>query len=183
MLQRSNSSYYKQLSDEEDQETEQINSTPLARSETWTGFQAALEVPGARSGEDFALGLNPQLRAFVESMRKATATVDFGLSFQYTDLSFQPKGSSKPILQNVTGSIEAGSLTAVMGGSGAGKSTFVNVLMGKTINTGGQVSINNIPGKIKRYKKLIGKSTRFSNSTNTFEHAGSEETKLIELMV
>ena len=43
-----------------------------------------------------------------------------------------------------------------MGGSGAGKSTFVNVLMGKTLNTGGHVSINNIPGKIKKYKKLIG---------------------------
>lgn len=155
-LQRSASSYYKQLSDEEDQDSDQTQVTPLARQETWTGFQAALEVPGARSGQDFNLGLNPQLRAFVESMRKATSTADFGLSFQYSDLSFQPKGSSRPILQNVTGSIKAGSLTAVMGGSGAGKSTFVNVLMGKTINTGGQVSINNIPGKIKRYKKLIG---------------------------
>ena len=92
-LQRSASSYYKQLSDEEDQDSDQTQVTPLARQETWTGFQAALEVPGARSGQDFNLGLNPQLRAFVESMRKATSTADFGLSFQYSDLSFHYKSS------------------------------------------------------------------------------------------
>ncbi|KAF4497285.1 ABC transporter (ATP-binding-cassette) [Fusarium agapanthi] len=43
-----------------------------------------------------------------------------------------------------------------MGGSGAGKSTFVNVLMGKTSNTGGIVAVNNTPGKMKQYKKLTG---------------------------
>ena len=43
-----------------------------------------------------------------------------------------------------------------MGGSGAGKSTFVNVLMGKTNNTDGIVAVNNSPGKLGRYKKVIG---------------------------
>jgi len=89
-------------------------------------------------------------------MKRAINHDELGLSFQYSNLSFHPKSSAKPVLQNVTGSIQAGSLVAVMGGSGAGKSTFVNVLMGKTVNTGGTVSINNVPGKIKRYKKLIG---------------------------
>ncbi|RYP70979.1 hypothetical protein DL771_005074 [Monosporascus sp. 5C6A] len=146
---------YKQLSDV-DQEMDHVAPMHMRGQDQWAGFQAALEVPGMAPGQDFETGLTPQLQAFVESMRKATATADFGMSFQYSDLSFHPKGSAKPILQNVTGSIEAGSLTAVMGGSGAGKSTFVNVLMGKTINTGGHVSVNNIPGKIKRYRKLIG---------------------------
>ncbi|CAJ2504778.1 Uu.00g121720.m01.CDS01 [Anthostomella pinea] len=147
---------YKELSDEAENEMLPMQPT-MPRSETWTGFQAALDVPtpGSRTG-DFDSGLSPELRVFVESMRKATDATQFGLSFTYTDLSFHPKGAVKPILQNVTGSIERGSLTAVMGGSGAGKSTFVNVLMGKTTNTGGSVTINNIPGKIKRYKKLIG---------------------------
>ncbi len=150
---------YKQIENTEyqDQDMEQVDLGDVPRQVQWTGFQAALEVPNAApGGGDFESGLNPQLQAFVESMRRATATTDFGMSFQYLDLSFQPKGSTQPILQNVTGSIEAGSLTAVMGGSGAGKSTFVNVLMGKTVNTGGNVSVNNIPGRISRYKKLIG---------------------------
>ncbi|KAI0204507.1 hypothetical protein F4808DRAFT_345238 [Astrocystis sublimbata] len=128
------------------------------RNDAWAGFQAALDLPIPVSSdmEEYDLGLTPELRAFVDSMRKATDASQFGLSFTYNNLSFQPKGATKPILQNVTGSIESGSLTAVMGGSGAGKSTFVNVLMGKTTNTGGQVTVNSIPGKIKRYKKLIG---------------------------
>jgi ABC-type multidrug transport system ATPase subunit len=101
--------------------------------------------------------LSPELRAFVESMRKATVDAQyFGLTFRYTNLSFQPRRAPKPILQNVTGSINRGSLVAVMGGSGAGKSTFVNVLMGKITRTKGLVTINDVPGRIKRYKKVIG---------------------------
>ena len=74
----------------------------------------------------------------------------------FEDLSFHPKGSPKPILSNITGEIGRGAMVGVMGGSGAGKSTFVNVLMGKTNNTGGSVRINGTPGKIKQYKKIIG---------------------------
>jgi ABC-type multidrug transport system ATPase subunit len=155
---------YKELPDENendhDQEMLPMNATYMPpRMDTWTGFEAALDIPipvNSLDTEVYELGLTPEVKAFVDSMRKATDASQFGLSFTYTNLSFQPKGAPRPILQNVTGSIERGSLTAVMGGSGAGKSTFVNVLMGKTTNTGGLVTVNNIPGKIKRYKKLIG---------------------------
>lgn len=152
---------YRQLSGEADQDHElasmQATYTPRA-ADHWAGFQLALDMPIPINSdtEGYDQGLSSELRAFVESMRKATDASQFGLSFTYNNLSFHPKGAPKPILQNVTGSIERGSLTAVMGGSGAGKSTFVNVLMGKTTNTGGSVTVNNIPGKIKRYKKLIG---------------------------
>lgn len=121
-----------------------------------TGFEAALSMGLDRPILDMGEELSPELRSFVQSMQKATDAARFGLSFQYADLSFQPKGMSRPILQKVTGSIDRGSLTAVMGGSGAGKSTFVNVLMGKTTNTGGIIMVNDAPNKIKRYKKLIG---------------------------
>ncbi|TRX90889.1 hypothetical protein FHL15_008293 [Xylaria flabelliformis] len=151
---------YKELPEDTDNsEPLSMGATYMPRGEdAWAGFQAALDIPIPVDSdtEEYDSGLTPELRAFVDSMRKATDASQFGLSFTYTDLSFQPKGASKPILQNVTGSIERGSLTAVMGGSGAGKSTFVNVLMGKTTNTGGSVTVNNIPGQIKRYKKLIG---------------------------
>ncbi|KAI0509660.1 hypothetical protein F5B22DRAFT_308113 [Xylaria bambusicola] len=152
---------YKELRDETDQDHEMLpmQATYMPpRADTWAGFQAALDIPIPVTSdmEVYDSGLTPELRAFVDSMRKATDASQFGLSFTYNNLGFHPKGSPKPILQNVTGSIERGSLTAVMGGSGAGKSTFVNVLMGKTTNTGGLVTVNNIPGKIKRYKKLIG---------------------------
>ncbi|KAK0610160.1 hypothetical protein B0T17DRAFT_500903 [Bombardia bombarda] len=155
---------YKQLPDDQQRETE-LEMSPMVdatyipgRQDVWSGF-AALDMPydhGAMHADKVEPGYTPEIRAFVESMRKATDASDFGLSFGYNQLTFQPKGVNRPILQNVTGSIKRGSLTAIMGGSGAGKSTFVNVLMGKTVYTNGVVSINNTPGKLKRYKKLIG---------------------------
>ncbi|KAL2751991.1 hypothetical protein ACRALDRAFT_1066098 [Sodiomyces alcalophilus JCM 7366] len=148
---------YRQIDDENqegDHEMMPLEATYAPGRDGWTGFQAALDddVPALRRADT----LNPQLRTFIESMQKATNAIDLGLSFAYDNLSFHPKSTPRPILQNVTGSIHRGSLVAVMGGSGAGKSTFVNVLMGKTTNTGGTVTVNDIPGKIKRYKKIIG---------------------------
>ena len=149
---------YKALPEEHDHEMIPMDATYVPGRDGWTGFEAALDMSNDQDGNEQNVGseLTPQLRAFVESMRKATEVTNFGLSFGYSGLSFHPKGSARPVLQNVTGSIDRGSLVAVMGGSGAGKSTFVNVLMGKTNHTGGQVSVNNIPGKLKRYKKVTG---------------------------
>ncbi|KAL8992341.1 MAG: hypothetical protein Q9169_007174 [Polycauliona sp. 2 TL-2023] len=96
------------------------------------------------------------LDLFIQSMSKCIGTEKFGLSFEFTDLKFQPKKAKKPILSEVTGKIDRGSLWGVMGASGAGKSTFVNVLMGKLACTGGTTKINGVPGDIKKYKKIIG---------------------------
>ncbi|KDN59896.1 hypothetical protein CSUB01_10867 [Colletotrichum sublineola] len=151
---------YRALSEDNDREMAPLSETftPMRTDSFGGGFLAALDI-GSRSSvskRPRSEELNPQLMAFVSSMRRATDATTFGLSFSYSDLSFQPKKSSKKILQNVTGSIDRGTLTAVMGGSGAGKSTFVNVLMGKTKNTGGTVAVNSSPDKMKRYKKVIG---------------------------
>ncbi|KAL0777422.1 hypothetical protein CaCOL14_006940 [Colletotrichum acutatum] len=151
---------YRALSEDTDREMLAMSATYIPnRTDSYGGgFQAALDL-----GSEYSVNvrrtsemLNPQLMAFVSSMRRATDANNFGLSFSYSDLSFHPKKSSKMILRNVTGSIDRGTLTAVMGGSGAGKSTFVNVLMGKTKNTGGTVAVNSSPDKLKRYKKVIG---------------------------
>lgn len=149
---------YNELRDDSDQEMAPMHGRITTVQDTWNGFQDAytMAMASGRRVEDMSEALSPQLQAFIESMRKATDATRLGLSFTYSGLAFHPKSSAKPVLQNVTGSIERGSLVAVMGGSGAGKSTFVNVLMGKTANTGGAVAVNNSPGKIKRYKKLIG---------------------------
>lgn len=144
--------HYKRLS-----EDHEMGSLPMmARSQTdvWAGFQGAINRPPQAYKDDE--NLSPEIQAFVESMRKATDASNIGLSFGYSNLAFQPKAGTKFILQNITGGIRAGSLTAIMGGSGAGKSTFVNVLMGKTQYTHGVVNVNGVPGKLKRYKKLIG---------------------------
>lgn len=76
----------------------------------------------------------------------------------FEDLCLFLKGSGKKILSNVTGKLSPGRITAVMGPSGAGKTTFLNALAGKTTHsyTTGFVKINGQPGSIQAYKKIIG---------------------------
>ncbi|KAL6719027.1 hypothetical protein ACLMJK_003262 [Lecanora helva] len=149
---------YKSLEDEPEMVPLESTIRPLGRSPT--GFQAALdaEVYLAENAAkpEMDVDSNPELRRFVDSMRKAVQVSNFGLSFDFSQLSFQPKGSTKPILSQISGHISNGSLTGIMGGSGAGKSTFVNVLMGKSTHTGGSVKVNGLAAKMKQYKKIIG---------------------------
>ncbi|MCO5587725.1 hypothetical protein L7F22_041677 [Adiantum nelumboides] len=80
------------------------------------------------------------------------------IEITFRDLSLFLKGSGKKILCNVTGKLSAGRVTAVMGPSGAGKTTFLNALAGKAYSstTTGEILINGRPDPIKCYKKIIG---------------------------
>ncbi|KAL8934548.1 MAG: hypothetical protein Q9211_005166, partial [Gyalolechia sp. 1 TL-2023] len=117
-----------------------------------TGFGGNLTPVDATADEELVSDID----LFIQSMSECIGTENFGLSFEFSDLKFQPKKASKPILSEVTGKIDRGSLWGVMGSSGAGKSTFVNVLMGKQAYTGGVTKINGVPGDMKKYKKIIG---------------------------
>ncbi|CAM0907995.1 unnamed protein product [Alopecurus aequalis] len=64
----------------------------------------------------------------------------------------------RKLLRSVTGELLPGRVTAVMGPSGAGKTTFLNAVAGKV--TGykmtGSVLVNGNQGSIRSYKKIIG---------------------------
>ncbi|TVU30537.1 hypothetical protein EJB05_22167, partial [Eragrostis curvula] len=64
----------------------------------------------------------------------------------------------KKLLQCVTGKLSPGRVTAIMGPSGAGKTTFLNAVLGKTsgYKKDGLVLINGKPGSMQSYKKIIG---------------------------
>eukprot|EP01028_Stygiella_incarcerata_P014157 TRINITY_DN9121_c1_g1_i5.p1 TRINITY_DN9121_c1_g1~~TRINITY_DN9121_c1_g1_i5.p1 ORF type:complete len:650 (+),score=169.31 TRINITY_DN9121_c1_g1_i5:340-2289(+) len=64
--------------------------------------------------------------------------------------------SGKSILSGVTGKINPGRLTAVMGPSGAGKTTFLNILTGKIQKTEGRVWINGREMEIDDIKREVG---------------------------
>ena len=123
-----------------------------------TGFGG--EVPlGFDPDEDHSEELkkpSSDLELFIRSMSRCIGATNFGLSFEFEDLAFHPQKAAKPILSEVTGKIDRGTLSGVMGASGAGKSTFVNVLMGKQNHTGGTTKINGVAGNISKYKKIIG---------------------------
>ena len=101
------------------------------------------------------LSANPDFQVFMRYISRLIKTKDVGLSFDFQGLEFEPQAGKK-ILKGVSGYIESGSMWAVMGGSGAGKSTFFNVLMGKTKHTGGVIKVNGHPKDMSKYKKLIG---------------------------
>ena len=98
---------------------------------------------------------NADFQRFIRSMSKTIETQSIGLSFDFENLTFET-ARGKRILQEVTGTMPRGSMWGVMGGSGAGKSTFLNVLMGKADHTGGVVKINGWVKDMSKYKKLIG---------------------------
>lgn len=80
------------------------------------------------------------------------------IELSFVDLSLFLKGTGKKILSNVTGKLSPGRVTAVMGPSGAGKTTFLNALAGKGTHsrTTGAVFINGRPDSIQSYKSIIG---------------------------
>ena len=81
------------------------------------------------------------------------------LDFDFSELGLKIPGGKK-VLQGVTGSIRHGQVTAVMGPSGAGKTTFLNTLMGKVDRkwkTEGSLQVNGVESKgLSKLKKLIG---------------------------
>ncbi|KAJ3271886.1 hypothetical protein HK104_004610, partial [Borealophlyctis nickersoniae] len=77
----------------------------------------------------------------------------FDISF--SDLSLVlPNGVE--IMKGVTGKLNAGRLCAIMGPSGAGKTTFVSLLTNKAKRTSGTVWINGVEEELSKYNKLIG---------------------------
>ncbi|KAJ3212076.1 hypothetical protein HDU67_004082 [Dinochytrium kinnereticum] len=80
---------------------------------------------------------------------------DLRMDFKFEDLGLKLK-DGKVVLRGVTGMIRSRRLTAIMGPSGAGKTTFMNVLMGKVARTGGKLIINGQEAEMSKYKKIIG---------------------------
>eukprot|EP00026_Physarum_polycephalum_P002228 Phypoly_transcript_02233.p1 GENE.Phypoly_transcript_02233~~Phypoly_transcript_02233.p1 ORF type:complete len:928 (+),score=87.47 Phypoly_transcript_02233:85-2784(+) len=81
------------------------------------------------------------------------------LSFQNITCSIpEPKGPNRVILHHVSGTIQPGNITAIMGASGAGKTTFLDILAGRK-NTGvvrGDVLLNGQLRHKKTFKRLAG---------------------------
>ncbi|RWR79394.1 putative white-brown complex protein 30 [Cinnamomum micranthum f. kanehirae] len=76
----------------------------------------------------------------------------------FKDLTLTLKGKNKHILRCVSGKIMPGHVSAVMGPSGAGKTTFLSALCGKATGctVTGLVLINGKVESIHSYKKIIG---------------------------
>ncbi|TPX55433.1 hypothetical protein PhCBS80983_g05319 [Powellomyces hirtus] len=91
----------------------------------------------------------------VNAFSRASGGGHMKMEFKFEDLGLRLK-NGRPILAGVNGMIHAGHLTAIMGPSGAGKTTFMNVLMGKVPRTDGTLFINGLESEMSKFKKIIG---------------------------
>ncbi|KAM3232006.1 ABC transporter G family member 28-like [Capsicum annuum] len=81
------------------------------------------------------------------------------IEVHFKDLTLTLKGKRKHLLRCVTGTLSPGRVSAVMGPSGAGKTTFLSALTGKAAagcTTTGSILINGKSDSIQSYKKIIG---------------------------
>ena len=101
----------------------------------------------------------------IESLRNTSTTnlkdqPKLGRLNQTFDIQFQDLGLTLPsgvtIMSKVTGVLRSGHTTAIMGPSGAGKTTFLTLLTGKVKRSSGSVTINGEIDELSKYKKLIG---------------------------
>ena len=71
----------------------------------------------------------------------------FRQALTFEDVSFQYQGTKSLILNKINFSTEKGKVTAVMGVSGSGKSTIVNLMLKLFEPTSGQIALDGIPIK------------------------------------
>jgi ABC-type multidrug transport system ATPase subunit len=102
------------------------------------GSLARQQGPKGGSCDDGGSDNNAEFKAFKPKSER--------MSFEFRNLNlFLKNGKRKRILNNVSGLIDHSSMVAVMGTSGAGKSTFMNALCGRASSyavTTGDVLIN-----------------------------------------
>ena len=119
------------------------------------GGYTALELDGDEPGAPPP----PTPRCAKSELNTAFARCNAGmkLRLQFSQLGLTlPPPLRRTILRGVSGEIHPGRVTAVMGPSGAGKTTFLSVLMGKVRRTNGTLRVNGVPDEMHRYRQIIG---------------------------
>ncbi|XP_048580933.1 putative white-brown complex homolog protein 30 [Nematostella vectensis] len=94
---------------------------------------------------DSGLRMVAERAADVKTRAEKIVPKNYTVDITFKDLNLKlNSGTKKTVLMGVTGKIKSGEVTAVMGPSGAGKTTFLNTLSGKAYygTRGGEIFIN-----------------------------------------
>ncbi|KAF9989676.1 hypothetical protein BGZ75_005353, partial [Mortierella antarctica] len=121
----------------------------LARSVILANQQ---QVRDNEMGLDFA--------ASQQSLPRDVSTMSLPKAERSFDIRFEKLGLTLPtgvaIIKDISGRLITGRTCAVMGPSGAGKTTFLSILAGKVVKTDGSVKVNGKEQTLSLWKKLIG---------------------------
>ena len=89
--------------------------------------------------------------------------IDSGSKIKFTKLSlsnvsFSYENNNNKVLENISIDIKKGEMVGLAGGSGAGKTTLVNLILGLLRPISGDINVNgeNIHGKLNDWHKILG---------------------------
>ncbi|XP_027363957.1 ABC transporter G family member 28-like isoform X3 [Abrus precatorius] len=116
---------------------------------------AQLEIEKAQQQENKNLTFSGVISMATKSQQKSKRPL---IEISFKDLTLTLKAHNKDILRCVTGKIKPGCITAVMGPSGAGKTTFLSAIAGKAFGckVTGSIFINGKNESIHSFKRIIG---------------------------
>ena len=101
------------------------------------------------------VGQSANVKLLVTAFEKALGGKQIGKDFRFNNLGLKLRNGQE-VLKSVSGEIQSSRMTAIMGPSGAGKTTFMNVLCGKVSRTSGELRISGKEAEASQFKKLIG---------------------------
>ena len=118
--------------------------------------------------------------------------IPFEHSIEFRDVSFAYKDSGEDVLKGVSFRLEKGSTTALVGRSGAGKSTIADLLLGFLTPTKGEILIDGVPltaenlpgwrkgmGYIPQEPQILNATVR--ENLKRF-HPGADEADMVEAL-
>ncbi|XP_013180956.1 PREDICTED: ATP-binding cassette sub-family G member 1-like [Papilio xuthus] len=90
----------------------------------------------------------------------STSSSEDSLNISFQDITYKVRhgilaGGRKTVLNNVSGSFNAGELTVIIGQSGAGKSSLMDILAGYTKPTSGTLYVN---GRVRVHNRFLRRS-------------------------
>jgi len=101
---------------------------------------------------------------------------------QFKDVTFYYPGANEPALQNISFTTSPGKITAIIGGTGSGKTTLINLIPRFFEITSGSIRINGVDIKnttLQKIRKVVGlvpqKALLFSGTIKENLRFGNEE--------
>ena len=135
----------------------------LVSSSLIMGAYTILNMPWAKVAAD-RIGQVLGAEAMADPVERQDLTLTGDIEFR--GVSFRYDGAAEPALRDISLHIRPGEKAAVIGGTGAGKSTLVSMLLGFRMPTQGQVLLDGIPTeKLSRHTMRENMSCVLQNAT------------------
>lgn len=111
--------------------------------------QALIQIRGSVAGSQVTFELIDELRTRGASNEISklltTSHKKFKSKIVFDDVTFSFPDSNEPLLKNIDVLIEEGEIVSIVGPSGTGKSSFVDLILGQLVPTSGEISVSDLP--------------------------------------